>query len=211
MAHTGIVDTGEARGIGRPDPERPEELDGGDPPGLTVPATMRRRLSEAGMGVLWALYAFLNVFPPSHEHFAPWLVIPVCLLSSAHFLARAFDRRPRFTMDPAGLLDRTSIAGGQLQIPWRDILSVTASRWRGTVEVEVRDFEELCRNAGLRRRMALRLGALFGKRTVSVRPTLLGLSREHLRERLDAELLRFERSSLGLGPEPAQLPMQTTE
>lgn len=195
----------------RPDPETPQEPDGGGAHGLTVPATLERRLGEAGVGALWALYAFLNVFPPSHERFAPWLVIPLCVLASLHFFARAFDGRPRLMMDDEGILDRTSIAGGQLQIPWQDILGVTASRWRGTVEVEVRDFEELCRHTGLRRRTALRLGALLGKRTVSITPTLLGLSREQLRERLDAGLLRFERSSLGLGPEAPRLPEQETE
>lgn len=198
------MDTEDAREIEELGPEgHAEAADASD---LTVPATVRRRLSEVGVGALWALYALLNVFPSSHEGFAPWLVGPFCVLASLHFLARAFDPRPRLVVDGEGIWDRTSIAGGQLHIPWHDILGVTVSKWRGTVEVEVRDFDELCRTAGLRRRIALHLGALFGKHTVSIVPTLLGLNREQLRKRLDKGLLEFERTALGLSPEAPSLP-----
>ena len=90
MTRAGIVDTEDARAINRSDPEGPERSDGDDAHGLTIPATVERRLGEGGVGALWALYAVLNVFPPSHVRFAPWLVIPLCVLASLHFL-RSWD------------------------------------------------------------------------------------------------------------------------
>lgn len=46
---------------------------------------------------------------------------------------------------------------------------------------------------------------LLGRGGISVSPTLLGLGKAELKERLDAGLLEFERRRLGLPASPAQL------
>lgn len=184
--------------------ERPRPLE------FSVPGTMGRRLGELGVGVLWALYCLMILVPPSGQSFYPWLTAPITGLASLHFIRRAFDRRPRLIVDAEGITDRTSILGGALRVPWKDVLSVSVSRLWGTVNLEVRDPARIRREAGLLRRAWMLFERLLGQGEIAVSPTLLGLGRVELKERLDAALLDFERKQLGFtataarleGPEP---------
>ena len=178
---------------------------------FSVPGTVGRRLGEFGVGLLWALYCLMILFPPSHQTFMPWLTAPLTGLASFHFIRRAFDGRPRLIVDKKGITDRTSIVGGALHVPWEDVLSVSVSRFWGTVDLEVRDLAHVRRRASVLRRAWMLFGRLLGRRAISVSPTLLGLGKMELKERLDAGLLEFERSQLGLPATAARLRGQGPE
>lgn len=173
---------------------------------VIVPGSLGRRLGEFGLGILWALFCLMNFFPPSHHAMAPWLFGPLGGLASLHFVWRAFDRRPRLVVNSEGIMDRTAPLGGSLFIPWSQVLEVSAGRYGGRVSLLVRDPAAVWRQAGVMRRLWMKLGAVLGLRAVPISVTVLGL-----KERLDSGLLEFERRELGLGsgrrPSPSrQLP-----
>jgi hypothetical protein len=170
-----------------------------------VPVTVNRRIGEMGFGAMCGILSLVSAFAPT-DGYPPWFWVPFFSLLSLHFLARGISEGPRLTMDADGILDRTSIVGGPLRILWADVLRVTASRWLpGTVRLEVRDLTPLLARAGLRRRLELWIGKLLGSRTISINTPLLGISSKKLRERLDAELLRFERAQLGFSEDQGEL------
>ena len=175
-----------------------------------VPATASRRAGEFAVGVLMALFCLMSVFPPSGEYFLPWLMAPFGAIASLHFFRRVFDGRPRLVVDEEGIVDRTALIGGELRLPWAEILSVSASGLRNTVDLTVRDPPTLGRMCGFWRRVGLRLGRLIGRRSVSINLTLLGFTKGKLKERLDDGLLRFERTQLGLGRHSQLPPGRTT-
>ncbi len=185
-------------------------VEGGERPaggleGLSIEGTPGRRVGEGIAAVLAALFALFNFFPPSGDAFAPLLIGPLSLLTCFHLLRRAFDRGPRLVVDAEGIVDRTSIVGGELRIPWEEIKDVATSASWGTVELEVRDPAALQSGAGFWRRTWMWLGRLRGKRTISVNPSLLGLSKGALRDRLAGALLHHERVQLGLAPVTREL------
>lgn len=186
-----------SRSLVPPKPASPEE--GGLSAGqsFAVSATAERRLGEFGFALVWALAALLQAFPPSGEQFYPWLMIPMSALISLHFLGRSLDPRPRLVIDEGGIVDHTSIAGGDLHIPWAEVLSVSTSGLRGGVELTLRDPKALKAKAGWRRRVDLWLATLVGRRTVSINTTLLGVNRVELKSRIEDALLQFERRALG--------------
>lgn len=165
---------------------------------FAIPGSATRRLGKFGMALILALFALMSVVPPSGQALLPWLTAPLSGLAAFHFLRRAFDGRPRLTVDSEGITDRTSLGGGEIHVPWRDVLGVSVSRGLGTVELTVRDPVAVRTSACLARRLWMRLGHMLGKRTITITPTLLGVGKEALRDRLDANLLEFERRELGL-------------
>lgn len=168
---------------------------------LVVEGTLGRRLGEFAVAVSFTVFGLLSAFPPSGEYLLPWLVIPASVLGALHYFRRAFDRRPRLVVDAEGIIDRSYVAGGEIRIPWAEVLSVEPVRDSGAVELSVRDPAALRARAGLPRRAMMLFERLFGKRTVTISPMLLGMGPDQLRERLDAELLRFERRQMGLDGE----------
>lgn len=185
------------------------ELPLSDQPALphefNVPATVGRRLAELGVAALWGLFTLLDIFPPSHEKI-PLIVILVSAATSLHFLARALDGRDRLTVTEEGILDRTSIVGGDLFVRWDEVTDVRASRSRW-VELQVSDLDAVAERADWRRRWAIRAARLIGKKTITIMPVLLGLNGIELGRRLDDGLLVAERKQLGLPPEePEALP-----
>jgi len=181
----------------------------GEPDGdryYAVPVTQNRRIVELGFGAICGLLALVYAFAPADEGYPRWLLVPVFSLLSLDLLARGIDERPRLTIDADGILDRTSIAQGHLRILWADILSVEASRFPGFLHLKVRDAKALRARAGLRRRLGMWIGTLFGNSSVSISTTLLAVSRVQLKERLEVELLRFERAQLGFSEDQGELP-----
>ena len=169
---------------------------------FSVPATFGRRLGELLVSLVWALYGYMTVFSPADERFLPFVTIPFSVLASLHFLARVVDGRPRLIIDVDGILDRTSVVGGDVHIHWDEVLSVSPSLWWGSVEVEVRNLEEIADRSDWRRRLALRAWALVGKRSISITPVMLGIKKKPLCARIDAGLLVAERKAMGLIPPP---------
>lgn len=178
-AHPAAVSSSEPRAIGRAD----------------------YRFAEFGTAVLMALLSYLGAYPPSGEHFLAWLTVPGFALGSFHFLKRAFDSRPRIVLTEDGIIDRTSFYGGELLIPWAQVRDVRASRLYGGLQVEVTDLNELMESAGPGRRMALNSWRLFGKRTVTLGTTLLGVGKGELRMRIKTARDHYERVTMGLSGE----------
>ena len=189
--------------------ERESEAESQDLDTLAGQGTAGRRLGEAGLALFFAFFGLIIGFPPSGTPLLPWVLVPILSgLTSLHFLLRVFDRRARLIIDAEGITDRTSIGGGELRIPWAEVLSVSTSGWQSTVELQVRDPSALRQGVGPSRRLWMWLGHVFGKRSVSITPTLLGMNKKKLHESLDDGLLRFERSELGLAAQiegPPQL------
>lgn len=66
----------------------------------------------------------------------------------------------------------------------------------------VTDCTALVGGAGMVRRTWMKLQQALGVRTVPIMLTLLGVGKRKLEERLDADLLQFERGALGLSATP---------
>ena len=174
-------------------------------PGFTETHTRRSRVVEFVYGLFYALILALAVVSPlsgSFEHL--WFTLPVFSLLAVHFIMRSLDSSPRLEVDSSGIIDRTSMFGGELRVPWEDVLEVVVRR-RG-VELVIRDLRELQRRSGFERRIGILILRLFGSKTILIANTLGGTPPELLAEALQASLDRFERTQLGLSPEPPTLP-----
>jgi hypothetical protein len=173
-------------------------------PGFTETPTRRSRVGEFVFGLFYALLlALAVVFPLSGFHKYLWFTLPVFFLASVRLLMRSLDSSPRLEVDSSGIIDRTSIFGGEFRVPWEDVLEV-AVRWRG-VELVIRDLRELQRRSGFERRIEILIRRLFGSKTILISNTLGGTPPELLAEVLQASLDMFERTQLGLSPEPPTL------
>lgn len=143
------------------------------------------RLGELGFGVLAILFTLMVLFPPSGLHFYTWLFAPLSGLVGLEFLRRAADPRPRLVVHRDGIMDRTAILGGTLEIPWEEIREISESAWSNNVEIEVADLEVVKERSTWGRRIWLSVKQVFGRPTVSVSPLLLGIKRKDLRDRLE--------------------------
>jgi hypothetical protein len=174
-------------------------------PGFTAMPTRWSRVGEFVLGLLSALYVVLAVVDSlsgSHEYL--WLTLPFCSLWAVHFLRRSLDSSPRLEVDSSGIIDRTSMFGGELRVPWEDVLEVVV-RGRG-VELVIRDLRDLQRRSGFGRRIEILVRRLSGRKTMLIVPTFLGIPHKRLAEALQASLDMFERTQLGLSPDPPTLP-----
>jgi len=163
-----------------------------------------RRLGEFLFGSFWSLFTLLTLFPPSGDSFLPWLTVPLGALASFHFLKRGFDARPRLVVDSKGVLDRTSVFGRELHVPWQEIREVSVSKLNGVVLLHVRDLRALYSHATLGRRFELWVRRLRGFRSVGIGPTLLGMKHSEIGRRIGDALVDYERAELGLAPESTE-------
>jgi hypothetical protein len=174
-------------------------------PGFTETPTRRSRVGEFVFGLFSAfILALAVVFPLSGSHEHLWGTLPVLSLVAVHFLMRSLDSSPRLEVNSWGIIDRTSTFGGELRVPWEDVLEVVV-RGRG-VELVIRDLRDLQRRSGFGRRIEILIRRLSGRKTMLIVPTFLGIPHKRLAEALQASLDMFERTQLGLSPEPPTLP-----
>ena len=170
----------------------------GDHP-LEASASPLRRLGEFALGLLWALFIPLVLFPPSGITFLRWLMFPIAGLTSLHFLRRAINPSPRLVVDLTGITDRTSIFGKELRIPWEHVHAVTVSKLDGNVYLELKDLRALRKCASPGRRFELFIRRLLGKTAIRIGPTMLGISKRDLGQRIEAAHFQYERAQLGRG------------
>jgi hypothetical protein len=168
---------------------------------VVVRASIERRVVEVGFAVFWALMCLGELFPPSGEALAPWMLGPLLGLVSLHFLQRAFDRQPRLIVDSEGVTDRGGPFGTSLFIAWSEIVDVSLSPG-SPVGLVVRDVAEVQRRAGVIRRIWMKLDRAVGLRTVPIRLPVLSGGKPELKKQLEAGLLQFERRELGLSASP---------
>lgn len=169
------------------------------PPGetdFTIPATTGRRIGELAFGAAMGVESLLWLSLPSHVPTYPWLFVPFFALLSVHFVVRAFDPRPRLTVDADGITDRTALILGPLRIPWEDVVDISTPQLTGSVEIAVRESAEIEKKAGPVRRLWMSVRRLAGRRTISIKPTFLGLKRHELEGRLKAALYEFEHAQI---------------
>jgi len=169
------------------------------PPSSTdfiVHATTRRRVGEFAFGAAIAVQSLLWLSLPPQVPTYPWLFVPCFAVLSVHFLVRAFDSRPRLTVDANGITDRTALIIGPLRIAWEDVVDISTPQLTGSVEIAVREWGEIKKRAGPVRRLWMSLRRLVGTRTISIRPTFLGLKRHELESRLKAALYEFEHAQI---------------
>lgn len=174
------------------------------PPGkatLVVEATWARRILELGLGAVQAIGCLLLVLLAIRV--SPLLLPFAAILAfvSFQFFQRAFDVRPRLIVDSDGITDRTAAGSGPICIPWSEVLRVSGS-WGGTIELEVKNPKWLRTRVGMARRVGM---TLLGKRTFSVAPALLGISKSELQEQIARELGEFELRELGMKAEVPKL------
>jgi hypothetical protein len=164
---------------------------------FSVPATVGRRIGEAALAGMFGVWGVIWLSPPSHDFIGyRWFFVPFFGLMSLHFLVRAFDRRPRLTVDEDGVTDRTALLLGPLRLGWEDIADITTRQLADRVGIVVRDLDDMKKRLGTTRRVWIWLRRLMGQRTISITPTLLGMSTQELESGLRAGLYDFERRRL---------------
>jgi len=163
-------------------------------------ASLWRRLGEFALGLGWALFIPLVLLPSSGITELKWFMFPVACLSSLHFFRRALDPSPRLVVDSDGIIDRTSIFGKELRIPWKHVHSVTVSKLDGHVYLQLKDLRALQQRASIGRRFELFLRRLFGRDTIRIGPTMLGISKRDLGKRIEDAHFHFEKTQLLSAP-----------
>ena len=161
-----------------------------------VHATTRRRVGEFAFGAAMAVESLLWLSLPSQVPTYPWLFVPFFTLMSVHFVVRAFDSRPRLTVDANGITDRTASIIGSLRIAWEDVVDISTPQLTGSVEIAVREWEEIKKSVGPIRKLWMSMRRLAGARTISIKPTFLGMKRHELESRLKAALYEFEHAQI---------------
>lgn len=156
----------------------------------------RRRRSCVFFGILIGVVILSSVSDFSPSHAVGWLLLPYFAYASFNLLRVGLDRRPRFEITAEGFVDRTSWGGGDLRIEWSDIRDVRGTTFGGRLEIVVRDPAKVRRKAGWPRRFWMFLGALYGKRTISIIPSSPGPSLQDLKSRIEDRLFEFERNQL---------------
>lgn len=177
-------------------------------PGAAVPkvlasASPLRRVGEFALGLGWAAYIPLVLFPFSWPVYLKLFFLPIATLSSFHFFRRALDPAPRILVDSFGIADRTSIFGKELRIPWQNVYTVEISKLNGNVLLHLRDLQDLKAGASLGRRVELFFRRLLGKNTIRINPTLLGIRQADLGREIQSAHLRYERAEIGLASQEA--------
>jgi hypothetical protein len=172
----------------------------GDSP-FVASASLWRRLGEFCLGLSWAAYVALVIFPMDGLTFLRWVMLPIAGLSSLHFFRRAADSLPRLVVDSEGIIDRTSIFGKELRVPWAHVHSVSVSP-NGNCYLQLKALDTLREGASLGRRIELLVRRLLRKEEFRISATLLGINKFDLGEHIQKAHFQFERSQLGLGPLP---------
>lgn len=156
----------------------------------------RRRWAFVLFGVFYGLVALLSISDFSPSSVVGWLGLPILGLGSFHFLRAGLDSKPRFEFTSEGFVDRSCMGGGALHVRWEEIRGIEWTTFGGQLEISVRDPAKVRARAGWPRRFWMILGALYGKKTISIIPTASGPNLVELRARLDDRLFEFERSQL---------------
>ena len=168
--------------------------------------TVRRGLAFA-LGSIFLLYLlFLLLIVPATDSFLlSWILPSAKALISLMFFRRAFDTRPSLVLSSRGIVDRTSIVGGELLIPWNEVRGIEISPILQVLEVTVRDLDRIRKNTGWIRRIWMLLGRPLGKNKISVNPMMFSLKVGELKDQMEAALFNHERVRLGFPSETSRL------
>ena len=117
-------------------------------------------------------------------------------LGGIHMLRRAMGAAPRLEWDDDALIDRTSILGGELRIPWRDIRDVTTRARDSGVQIEFEDRPSFTETMSPGRRIQFALNRLRGIRGLLINPSFLRIDHRRLGSALEQVMLESEAREL---------------
>jgi hypothetical protein len=161
-----------------------------------------KRWGEFGAAAFFLFYFVLSLFDPVWTGLLHWLLTGAMGFNGFFFLRRALDARPRLELNRQGIMDRTSLSGSTLFIPWVEVEDVHPTIGKKMLEVRVRDLNQTRMRTGWLRRSWLALRRLWGKRTVSIFLGALGLEKEDLSRMIEDGMIASERRELGFSPDP---------
>jgi hypothetical protein len=167
---------------------------------LTCLMSRRQRVESFVAGLLGLTLAALAVFSPSSFHAFRWTIGSLMGVLGLYGFRLALSSKPLFEMDSIGIVDRSSIGGGELRIRWDEMIDVRGSALEGTTVFHVRDRKQILRRAGWLRRIWMLPGIFSPRNTITLRPGKFGPRFEVLRERIQEALFEQERVELGLPP-----------
>jgi hypothetical protein len=165
----------------------------------------RRRIAYVFYGFFYGAICLLSISDFSPSGLLGWLALPLLGYGSFHFLRAGISSKPRFEMSDDGFVDRTFMGGGDLRLNWDEIQDLRWTTLGGRLEAKVEYPAKVRKRAGWPRRFWMSLGALYGKKTVSILPTSSGPNIVELEPLIEARLFEYERSQLGFSASNQEL------
>jgi hypothetical protein len=98
---------------------------------FTVSAGIDQRSGELAFGGVLGLLGLLWLYPEPQFAVYQWFFLPFCTLGSLNFVLRAFDPRPRLTVDAEGITDRWALLLGSMRLGWDEVVDVTSRKLHG--------------------------------------------------------------------------------
>ena len=169
------------------------------------------RWAELGAAAFFLFYFVLTLFDPVGSGLIRWLLTGAMGFNGFYFLRRAADPRPRLILDRQGIVDRTSVSGSTLFIPWTEVEGIQPTISRKMVEIRVRDLDQVRKDTGWVRRFWLGIRRLWGKKTIPILTGMLGLEKSELSQLIERGMIAQERRELGFGSDRVALDSGSTE
>ena len=166
--------------------------------------TLGSRAIDLVVSGVMLLLAWSMIFPLSGGTTAFSLFLAgFFTLGGVHYLRRTVSGKPRLEWDEERLIDRTSMIGGDLEIPWSDVQEISVSKVNGGIHLHFIDHPSVDRGMGLGRRIQRVILRLRGIPGLEINPSFLSVDYRVLGATLERLLLDFELRRVTALPDPS--------